>query len=102
MIKLMFLMKRKDGLSFDAFKKWLVEEHVVFARELPGLKKYTVNPLFEEDPSALYDAITALHFESASAMNDAFASTAGEAAGADVAVHCASTPRMICEEQLLV
>lgn len=102
MIKLMFIMKRKDGTSLEAFKKWLLEEHVSFARKLPGLQKYTVNPLAKEDPDALYDAITALHFESEAAMGEAFASDAGEAAGKNVAEHCESTAQMVCEERSLI
>lgn len=102
MIKLMFMMKRKDGTSLGEFKKWLLEEHVSFARKLPGLQKYTANPLVKEDPEALYDAITALYFESEAAIGDAFASDVGEAAGKNVAEHCETTSQMVCQEKPLI
>ena len=54
MIKVMSLMKRKDGMPFAEFRKWLLDEHVAFARNLPGLKKYTANA-DHENPDAPYD-----------------------------------------------
>ena len=54
MIKVMSLMKRKDGMSFADFRKWMLDEHVAFARNLPGLKKYTANVLLNENPDAPY------------------------------------------------
>ena len=39
MIKVMSLMKRKEGMAFAEFRKWLLDEHVAFARNLPGLKQ---------------------------------------------------------------
>lgn len=74
MVKLMFLMKRKEDMSLEEFKRWLTNEHVAFAHNLPGVKKYVVNPLIKEDPDAFYDAITELYFESETAIADAFSS----------------------------
>ena len=55
MIKVMSLMKRKEGMPFAEFKTWLLDEHVAFARNLPGLRKYTANALLTENPDAPYD-----------------------------------------------
>ena len=55
MIKVMSLMKRKEGMPFAEFKAWLLDEHVAFARNLPGLRKYTANALVSENPDAPYD-----------------------------------------------
>ena len=100
MIKVMSLMKRKDGMAFSEFRKWLLDEHVAFARNLPGLKKYTANALINENPDAPYDGITELFFEDEGAMSAAFATDAGKAAGGDAAAHCSNRFRMICEEKL--
>ena len=99
MIKVMSLMKRKEGMSFEEFKRWLFDEHVAFARNLPGLRKYTANALVSENPDAPYDGITELFFDSEQAMADAFATEAGKAAGGDAAAHCSSRFRMVCEEK---
>ena len=100
MIKVMSLMKRKEGMPFAEFRKWLLDEHVAFARNLPGLKKYTANALLKENPDAPYDGITELFFDSEQAMADAFATDAGKAAGGDAASHCSNRFRMVCEEKL--
>ena len=100
MIKVMSLMKRKDGMPFAEFRKWLLDEHVAFARNLPGLKKYTANALISENPDAPYDGITELFFDDEGAMAAAFATDAGKAAGGDAAAHCSNRFRMVCEEKL--
>ena len=41
MLKVISLLKRAEGLSHEEFAKWVVEDHVEFARKLPGLRKYT-------------------------------------------------------------
>ena len=83
MIKVMSLMKRKDGMDFGEFRKWLLDEHVAFARKLPGLRKYTANALITENRDAPYDGITELFFDSEQAMADAFATDAGVPAAPD-------------------
>ena len=80
MIKVMSLIKRKEGMPFDEFKKWLLNEHVAFARNLPGLRKYTSNVLINENPDAPYDGVTELFFDDEAAMTAAFATDAGKAA----------------------
>lgn len=102
MVKVIFLMSRKESDSLEKFKKWLLKEHVAFARELPGLKSYVANPLLKDDPGASYDAVTELYFENEAAIADAFSTEAGEAAGNNVAEHCSNTSRMVCEETTLI
>src|SRR4249919_1873943 len=100
MIKVMSPMKRKEDMPFGEFKKWLLDEHVAFARNLPGLRKYTSNALINENPDAPYDGVTELFFDDEAAMTAAFATDAGKAAGGDAAAHASSRFRMICEEKL--
>jgi uncharacterized protein (TIGR02118 family) len=100
MIKVMSLAKRKDGMPFDEFRTWLLDEHVAFARKIPGLRKYTANVLVRENADAPYDGITELFFDSEQAMIDAFATDAGKAAGGDAAAHCSNRFRMVCDEKL--
>jgi uncharacterized protein (TIGR02118 family) len=100
MIKVMSLMKRKEGMAFAEFKAWLLDEHVNFARNIPGLRKYTANALVAENPDAPYDGVTELFFDIEAAMAEAFGTDAGKAAGGDAAAHCSNRFRMVCEEKL--
>lgn len=100
MIKVMALMKRREGMAFDDFRKWIMEDHVAFARNLPGLHKYTSNVLRAENGDAPFDGVSEMYFEDEAAMAAAFASEAGKAAGGDAAAHCSNRFRMVCEEKL--
>jgi uncharacterized protein (TIGR02118 family) len=74
----------KDAAAFD---KHYFEKHVPLAKKIPGLRKYEVNKgpiMTPQGPSGLH-LIAVLHFDSVDAIQKAFASPEGQAAGADVA-----------------
>ena len=37
MLKNFSLMKRKEGMSLDEFRKWALEEHVELGKNIPGM-----------------------------------------------------------------
>ena len=86
MLKLMSLIKRKDGMTKDEFRQWVTVDHAEFAKALPGLRKYTVNVTIDDDDFP-YDAVNELWFDSEEAHVAAFASEFGAAAGGDAAAH---------------
>ena len=100
MIKVMALMKRKDGMSHQDFSKWILQDHVAFARNLPGLRKYTSNVLLMDTPDAPFDGVSEMYFDDEAAMVAAFGTEQGKAAGGDAAAHCSNRFRMICQEKL--
>ena len=101
MIKVMSLMKRKDGMTFEEFKDWLLDEHVAFARNLPGVRKYTVERARRRRTRTRPATASAeLCFDSEAAMAEAFGTDAGKAAGGDAAAHCSNRVRLVCEEKL--
>ena len=100
MIKVMALMKRRTDMSFDDFRQWILVDHVAFARNLPGMKKYTSNVLVTENPDAPFDGVSEMYFDDEAAMAAAFATDAGKAAGGDAASHCSNRFRMVVEEKL--
>ncbi len=100
MIKVMALMKRRTDMSFEDFRKWILEDHVALARNLPGLKKYTSNVLRSESLDAPFDGVSEMYFEDEAAMAAAFGTDAGKAAGGDAAAHCSNRFRMVCDEKL--
>ena len=99
MIKVMALMKRKDGMSFEDFRKWILEDHVAFARNLPGLRKYTSNVLRAENADAPFDGVSEMYFDDEASMAAAFGTEAGKAAGGDASAHCSNRFRMVCDEK---
>jgi len=40
MIKLVYCIRRKQGLSVEAFQKYWLETHAALAKNIPGVKRY--------------------------------------------------------------
>jgi uncharacterized protein (TIGR02118 family) len=69
----------------EAFDKHYFEVHVPLAKKLPGLKKYEVSkgPIVPIAGAKDPYMIAMLHFDSLSAIREAFASEIGKACAAD-------------------
>jgi uncharacterized protein (TIGR02118 family) len=102
MLKVMSLMKRKEGISYDEYRHWIMNEHPTLAMKMPGLRGYRVNAPEKENPEAPYDSISEMWFDSAEARAAAMATEAGKAAGGDAAAHCASRFHLLVEEKVLI
>ena len=71
--------------NVEAFDKHYFEIHVPLAKKIPGLRKYEISdgPIATPGgPSDVY-LIGTLHFDDLAAIEKAFASPEGQAAGAD-------------------
>ena len=58
MLKVFSLIKRREDLSLDEFRTWILEEHAPEGRELPGLREYHVSVIENDDPALPYHAVT--------------------------------------------
>lgn len=102
MIKVLSMMKRKESLSLDEFRHWLTQEHVKFARQIPGLLKFVVNIPETDSPDNAFDAVNELYFDDEAAMQMAFSSEAGKASGADALEHISARSRLVTIEHRLI
>jgi uncharacterized protein (TIGR02118 family) len=100
MLKVLSLIKRKEGMSLDAFRHWVQVEHLEFSKKLPGMRKYIVNVLAQESPDSPFDAVNEMYFDDEAAMKAAFATPEGAAAGADAAAHAAHRVRLLMTEKV--
>jgi len=96
MLKLISLLRRPDGMSKEEFRSWVLDEHVVLARQLPGLRSYTVS-LADDDGSA-YDCVNELYFDDEEARAAAFGSEVGKAVAADAAAHASERVHLATTE----
>lgn len=73
----------KDAGAFD---KYYRETHIPIAKKIPGLRKYEVSrgPVVTPAGISGFHLIATLHFDDLGAIQAAFASAEGQAAGADV------------------
>ena len=95
MVKIILLLYRRPDLSADAFRRYWHEQHRPLLERLPGLQRLVLNdvvPVPGGAPSAC-DGISEDWFESAEAMQAAFASPEGQAVAADAA-NFLDLPRM--------
>lgn len=72
-------------VDVEAFDRHYFEIHVPLAKRLPGLRKYEVSdgPISTPVRASSIHRIGVLHFDDLAALENAFASPEGKAAGAD-------------------
>jgi len=59
MVKQIFLIKRKPGMSFEEFKKHYLEVHAPLVKDsFPEIRKYNVNLALQRGKETAYDGIT--------------------------------------------
>ena len=96
MLKLISLLRRAEGMSKEEFRAWVLDEHGLLARELPGLRDYSVSIVEAEDSP--YDSVNEMWFDDEEARAAAFASEQGKAAGADAAAHASERVHLVTTE----
>jgi uncharacterized protein (TIGR02118 family) len=97
MLKVIPLMKRAENMSKDEFTKWVVEDHIEYAKNLPGLRKYTVSVTAGDDDA--FDSVNELYFDDEAARAAAFGSEFGKAAAADAGDHTSQRVHLLTNEQ---
>jgi uncharacterized protein (TIGR02118 family) len=102
MLKVVSLMKRKEGLSLEEFRHWALEEHPALGQKLPGMRHYRMSVVLQDNPNAPADAISEFWFDDEAARVAAFATPDGAAAAADAAAHCSARTHLLTEEKIVI
>jgi len=71
MIKRVTLVWKRSALSIEDFRRLWLEEHVAYARRLPGLREYVID-FVTEGPEGAPHGIATLRFDSREALEAAF------------------------------
>ena len=82
MFKAMILLKRKETLTFEAFKAWWLIDHAQLAKQLPGLRKAMFN-LVDGSDDGEFDGVAELWFDSKEAFEQAYQTELGKSVAAD-------------------
>jgi uncharacterized protein (TIGR02118 family) len=96
MLKVISLMKRAENMSKDEFTKWVIEDHIEYAKNLPGLRKYTVSVTAGDGDA--FDSVNELYFDDEAARAAAFGSEFGKAAAADAGDHTSQRVHLLTTE----
>jgi uncharacterized protein (TIGR02118 family) len=102
MLKVISLMKRREGMSLEEFRNWALEEHPLLGKKLPGMRHYRMSVLLDDNPSLPADAVSEFWFDDNAARQAAFATPEGQAAAADAAAHCSSRTHLLTEEKVII
>ena len=102
MLKVISLMKRKEGMSLEDFKQWALVDHPPLGKKLPGIRQYRMSVVLEDNPDLPYDVVSEFWFDNEEARVAAFATPEGKAAGGDAAAHCSSRVHLLTEEKILI
>ena len=102
MLKVISLLKRKEGMSLEAFRQWALEEHPPLGKRLPGIRHYRMSVVLEDDPILPCDAVSEFWFDDNDARLAAFGTAQGKAAAEDAASHCSSRVHLLTEETVII
>jgi uncharacterized protein (TIGR02118 family) len=102
MLKVISLLKRKESMSLEEFRTWAMEEHPQIGNKLPGLRKYRMSVVLEDNPDLPCHAVSEFWFDDNEARVAAFATPEGKAAAEDAAAHCSSRMHLLTEEKAII
>ncbi len=102
MLKVISLLKRKEGMSLEEFRQWALVEHPPLGKKLPGMRHYRMSVALSDDPNAPADAVSEMWFDDDAARVAAFSTPEGEAAKNDAIAHCSSRIHLLTEEKVLI
>lgn len=87
MVKLMYILTPKAGMSRHDFQRYWLEVHAPIAKRIPHLKRYVINVFRprSDGTSAAIGGVAEQWFESPAAMKAAFRTAEARHAQADIA-----------------
>ena len=98
MVKLVSLMKRKQGLSREDFARWAVDEHSALGLKFPGIRRYHISVVRPDQPETDFDGVFELWFDTMEELQGALDSPAGTAAREDAMAHAEKRIHLRTEE----
>jgi uncharacterized protein (TIGR02118 family) len=87
MVKLMYILTPKAGISRDEFRRYWVETHAPIVKEIPHLERYVINVFRarSDGTSPEFGGVAEQWFASTETMRTSFGTVAARRARADIA-----------------
>jgi uncharacterized protein (TIGR02118 family) len=107
MVKLIALLKRKPGISKAEFAQRWLTEHTKLSTKIPDVLGYRINIATDRQPTdtgnePIYDGTAEMWWDSIEAMEAAFATDQGKAAGADADQFAEVRIHIYTEEHVII
>lgn len=100
MYKVVGIIKRPQGMEFEAFKTWWLTEHAPKVKKWPGLVKYHINLC--TTPDQAFDGMAEVWFESKADMDAVFHTPEGQYARDGATVTASNIAILLTEEHVIV
>lgn len=100
MYKIIGILKRPEGMDFEAFKQWWLTEHALKVKEWPGLKEYRINLCTTPDQD--FDGVAEVWFDSKEDMETVFGTTEGQRARQSATGGASGLHILLTEENVIV
>jgi uncharacterized protein (TIGR02118 family) len=100
MFKAIILLTRKDGMTREQFRRWMLVQHSPLAKQLPGVRKLTFNIVENEDADV--DGVSELWFDSREAFDAAYATEIGRSVAGDSLANVRARIRLFVDEQVQI
>jgi uncharacterized protein (TIGR02118 family) len=98
--KVLGILKRPDGMTFEQFKKWWVEVHVPRVMKWPNIVAYEIN--FALDENEPFDGVAAVSFDSREAAERIFQTPEGSSARSAAIAETSRNVIFLAEEVVIV
>ncbi len=100
MFKVIGIIKRPDGMDFEVFKQWWLNEHAPKVQQWPGLREYRIN--LSTTPDQAYDGVAEVWFDTREAMDAVFGTGEGQRARDSATSHASDIAILLTEEHVIV
>lgn len=100
MYKVIGILKRPDGMAFEDFRRWWLEEHAPRVQKWPGLSGYTINLALSGDEA--FDGVAEVWFDSEESARRVFETPQGGAARDSATSGSAASVIFLAEEHVIV
>lgn len=97
------ILRKKEGMPYEAFKSHWLEVHAALCVKLPGMRRYAVNFVDRDRfPHFPYDGFSELWFDSEEALTASLASPEGKALLADLPNFAGDIHPIVAVEHLML
>lgn len=100
MYKVIGILKRPEGMSLEAFRKWWLQEHATLVKKWPGLKKYAINLATSGDQR--YDGVAEVWFDNKEDIEKIFSTPEGQTARQSATSHSGEIVIVLTKEHIIV
>ena len=97
------ILRKKEGMPYEAFKKHWLEVHAALCVKLPGMRRYSVNFVDRERfPHFPYEGFSELWFDSEEALTASLQSPEGKTLLADLPNFAGDIHPIVAVEHLML